>query len=234
MRWGRIGGGVALLTVVVVLAACGGGTGGKGTSSGVPFDLVTTDTNGVVASVAGTSTHASTHASSTSAKPSATAASSTHGSSHVAVTTSHAAPYTSAAHNPACANNPDAYTGSQHITVTPNTCMASPTTVRITASGFKNGEALEVIECTDNSQGPADCMAPSTVYADANGNVSTTLQVIRGPFPTQTGHIPGIAFPIQFGGHHPTCSPTTLCVVSVSEPRQPPPREADRRITFTS
>ena len=219
MRWGRIGGGVALLTVIMVLAACGGGTGGKGTTSGVPLDLVTTDTNGVVASVAGTSTHASTHASTTSAKPSTSAASSTHGSSPNTSTTAHTTSAPRVVVVAACTHNPDTYTGSQHITVTPNTCLHDGQTVTVNASGFPAGHLVVVIECADkgDATGQADCDKTNFTHVDGSGSLTNYhLQV----------------FVHLSGTNHIVCSASEPCLVSVSIPALTHAQEADRRITF--
>lgn len=221
MRSGRRWGVIALLTVTTVLAACGGGAkGGAGTSSGVPLDIVSTGSNGVVVSVAGSSTQASTHAGSTSAKPTSTGSSSSHAAASSTSAPAHAgsSPHVTVV-APACQHNPDTYTGSQHITVTPNTCLRDGQTVTVNASGFPAGHLVVVIECADkgDATGQPDCDKTNFTHVDGTGSLTNYhLQV----------------FVHLSGTNHIVCSPTEPCLVSVSIPALTHAQEADRRITF--
>lgn len=220
MRSGRNWAAVALLTGAVVLAACGGSSKtGKGTTSGEPLPVQTgTTLPATQLTVAASSTKASAHASSTATKPTNSAAATGH-TSTPGVSATHSAPHITVTVAPACAHNPDTYTGAQHITVTPNTCLSDGQTVTVNASGFPAGHLVVVIECADkgDATGQADCDKTNFTHVDASGHLNNYhLKVYV--------HLSG--------SNHIVCSAAQPCLVSVSIPALTHAQEADRRITF--
>lgn len=110
--------------------------------------------------------------------------------------------------------------GKPTVTVTPDHKLADRQQVRVAAAGFTPGEALQVVQCADRgtATGPGDCnltgMTP--VVADAQGTVSVTMQVLRGPF----------------GSNRIVCGQPHPCLISVTQATLSPTEEADARITF--
>ena len=92
----------------------------------------------------------------------------------------------------------------------------------MTATGFSAGEALQVIECADKgtNTGPGDCnlSAMQSATSDANGRISTQLQVVRGPF----------------GANNIVCSKQQHCLVSVTQASLSPTEEVDARVEFAA
>ena len=89
--------------------------------------------------------------------------------------------------------------------VTPAKGLRDRQIVRVTATGFSAGEALQVIECADKgtTTGPGDCnlTGMQSATSDAAGRISTQLQVVRGPF----------------GANKIVCSKQQRCLVSVTQ-----------------
>jgi Neocarzinostatin family len=143
------------------------------------------------------------------------------GSGPVARTTSatHAATSTSAA--PSACKPPTA--SKPTVVVCPATGLHDGQTVHVYASGFQNAKptaltpALVITECADkgNDTQQADCGALHFVNPDSNGRVSMTITVVK-----------------VVGSNKNVCGETYKCLVSVSQPKQPPDYEADQHISF--
>jgi Neocarzinostatin family len=107
------------------------------------------------------------------------------------------------------------------ITVTPDRGLRDGQRVRVSGRDFAPDEALQVIQCADkgDSTGPGDCNLAAMLAAssDANGRVSATLPVARGPF----------------GANRVVCAAAVRCLISVTQASLTPTDEADAEITFT-
>ncbi len=108
------------------------------------------------------------------------------------------------------------------MTLTPATGLRDKQVIRVTATGFSPGEALQVIECADKgaSTGPGDCnlSGMQSATSDPNGRISTQLQMVRGPF----------------GASNIVCSKQNPCLVSVTQASLSPTEEADARVEFAA
>jgi hypothetical protein len=106
------------------------------------------------------------------------------------------------------------------VTVLPAHGLHDGQRVTVTGRGFSPDEALTVIQCADKGQktGAGDCNLPEmqTASSDADGRVSTTLTVARGPF----------------GANKVVCSSEQFCLISVTQASLHPTEEADAQITF--
>ncbi|MGN6606745.1 MAG: neocarzinostatin apoprotein domain-containing protein [Jatrophihabitans sp.] len=106
------------------------------------------------------------------------------------------------------------------IVVTPDHDLRDGQSVRITGHGFSAFETLQVIECAQKgtSTGPGDCNLAGmlTATADAHGDVTATVTVLRGPF----------------GANSVVCGPRQGCLVSVTQASLQPTEEADAPIRF--
>jgi hypothetical protein len=106
------------------------------------------------------------------------------------------------------------------VRVTPATGLAATQVVQVQASGFPPGDQLVVIECAANGQatGAGNCNLQGLqgTTADAQGDVSTQLTVVKGPF----------------GSAGVVCGGSQGCLVSVTEATPSPTHEADTPISF--
>lgn len=90
------------------------------------------------------------------------------------------------------------------VTVTPHKGLRDGDTVTVTASGFRPGAEIAIVECTGKAlaEGAAACdldtssvMRGQTISADANGNVSATYEIERylqtdeGSFDCRDGNV---------------------------------------------
>jgi hypothetical protein len=127
-----------------------------------------------------------------------------------------AAPSTSAA---APSTSPAA-SGGQTISISPNTGLATGTTVHVTGAGFTPNSPLVVNECADKgtSTGPGDCNLEGMVAttADATGKVSVDYVVTAGPF----------------GANNIVCGAAQQCLLSISQAVPSPTEEASVSLTF--
>lgn len=106
------------------------------------------------------------------------------------------------------------------ITVTPSTGLNSGDTVTIHGTHFNPKIQVIAVECIDNgnSTQASNCninllSMPAGFYPAANGTFTATLKVYK-----------------SFGGN--TCSSSTPCLVSVTQPNPNPSEEADAPIRF--
>jgi hypothetical protein len=106
------------------------------------------------------------------------------------------------------------------VTVTPARGLHDGQSVKVIGKGFTPDEPLTVIQCADKGQktGPGDCNLPAmfTVSSDADGRVSATLAVARGPF----------------GANNVVCNAKQSCLISVTQASLNPTEEADAEISF--
>lgn len=106
------------------------------------------------------------------------------------------------------------------ITVTPSTGLSSGQTVTIRGAHFDPKVQVIAVQCVDNgnSTQASNCninilALPKGFYPAADGTFTTTLTVQK-----------------SFGSN--TCSASTPCLVSVTEPNNNPTEEADAPISF--
>ncbi len=108
------------------------------------------------------------------------------------------------------------------LIVTPSTGLHDKQDIRVAATGFSPGEALQVIQCADKgtNTGPGDCnlSGMQSATSDPNGRISTQLRVLRGPF----------------GANNVVCSKQQPCLVSVTQASLSPTEEVDARVAFAS
>lgn len=109
---------------------------------------------------------------------------------------------------------------SPSITVSPSTGLASGQTVKVTGTGFSPNEPLVVTECAAKgaSTSQADCNLNGVVSttSNANGAVSASITVTKGPF----------------GQNNVTCSATQPCMITVAQPTPNPTESAFALISF--
>lgn len=120
----------------------------------------------------------------------------------------------------ASSTSSSAAAGKQTLTVTPHTNLRASQVVQVHGTGFTAGGALTLVECADKGTktGPGDCnlTAMAGITADAKGEVSTKLTVVRGPF----------------GSNKIVCSAQQKCLVSLTQASLSPTEEADAPISF--
>jgi len=106
------------------------------------------------------------------------------------------------------------------IVATPATNLLASQRIQITGSGFSKNEPLVVTECADKGTATTsnDCNLAGMVQVitDANGKVSASIVVLKGPF----------------GVNRIVCGPTQRCLVSVTQAALQPTEEADAQIQF--
>jgi hypothetical protein len=106
------------------------------------------------------------------------------------------------------------------VAVVPSRDLRDGQRVQVRASGFSAGESLQIVECADKGQatGPGDCNLAAMLGAisDAEGRLTATLKVARGPF----------------GANGVVCSAKQRCLISVTQASLNPAEEADAPIRF--
>lgn len=131
---------------------------------------------------------------------------------------SHPAPTTTASRPTVAPSSPVAR--QPRLSVVPASGLRDQQAVRLTATGFTPGEALQVVECAQkgSATGPGDCNLTGMLgaSADASGRVVTEFRVSSGPF----------------GANHIVCSARQPCLISVTQASLMPTEEADAVISF--